>query len=442
MNRGTRMSSALAMVTPRPVGGASTAATEQGLAASRPSDAASATVATTCDEPACDEPALAVVAQVPDVNAKADPNAEATASHSKAAGNARWNANWKLPRPKFRLAYVKIAAALMRLDLAACWAWAISLPPIVKLGTVMASLVMSLWMLTGGDGEPQAEPAPAPAWHQDGAESAVDYSAGKANASKSAASTSVATCDSCDKPAGEASPTQASPLLVAHEHRPSAEARGPSIRDIQEAAGASRAASRYDDRWPDEIAAEAMTGGRVATATVRPIPSHREPYAGGTYAREPLPVDATARIDVASRDMNTAGGNRWRADEAPQPPADMPRSWDERPQPSRTAGYPQVQTNPHYAETNVGRAANRFVDERTHGGPTFDRPMNNRVDNRFAGEGYGDGRYPPRAVGERFDDRRSEVDRRADEDNRARAYNIGRERAQAERQIYPDMYRR
>ncbi len=417
MNRGTRMSSALALVSPRRVDESTDSAQGDCLVSPRHTDGAPAVA-----EPAA--PALAVVAQVPDMDAPpASQNSTvglATDSTSSSSTSSRswkphWNPNWKSPLPKFRMVYVKAAAALVNIDLAACWAWAVSLPPIVKLGTVMASLVMSLWMFSGGDSDAPVETSP-PAWHQDG-ETFTQYSAAK-DGDEAPKFSAVAG-------RGEM-PADAS--HVAHDH---ARSTGPSMREIQEAAGAARTSGKFDDRWPDEIANDE----RVAVANVRPIPSHREPY-----SRDEMPIDATPRGGVVGREVD---GNARQIDAGPQPPADMPRRWAERSQPTHTSEYSPVQVNPYYADTAVARTPRRTIDAR----PGYDRPENRLTDDgasihrttndRFADRRFADDRHSPRESAER-----AEAERRAYDDERARAYRVSRDRAHAEPHYESETYRR
>ncbi|RIK80997.1 MAG: hypothetical protein DCC68_09650 [Planctomycetota bacterium] len=118
------------------------------------------------------------------------------------------------------------------------------------------------------------------------------------------------------------------------------------------------------------------------------------------------------------------------SDGAPQPPSDMPRRWAERPQPTESAAYPPVQTNPHYADTLVAPTPTRTADNR----PIDDRAYS---DGRSADPRIADGRIAPQPTSEQL-----EAERRAYENNRRRAYEFSRDRAQAERQPLPESYRR
>ncbi|MEX2188911.1 MAG: hypothetical protein WD875_19030 [Pirellulales bacterium] len=416
------MSSALALVTPRPVAETSADARDDRLAAPRRIDVESATLhPTTAMERAAEEPSLAVVAQVPDMCT--EPASKRAASNDSVSNDAvsrrswklHWNPNWKVPRPKFRLIYVKAAAALLHFDLAACWGWAISLPPIVKLGTVMASLVMSLWMFSGGKSDPPVETSP-PAWHQD-EETATSYSAA---------------IDDAKSKSNVADDDRKPPADSSHVAEDQAGRNGPTIREIQDAARSAGASKSYDDRWPDEIAGDVTGDGRFAHAAVRPIPSHREPLARGD-----LPFDATPRDEPNGRQNER---NAWRGDEGPQPPTDMPRRWAERPQPTQTSEYAPIRTNPYYADTAVARTPNRAADARN----AFDRPAEDR---------YADRRFDDRRVeADRVEFERRTAERKAAEiadaerrdyrNNRPPAYNIGREPAEAQRPFVPETYRR
>lgn len=381
------MSSALALVTPRAV-----------VNPDAPNDAAL---------PAAVEEPLLVVAKVPDLR-------PATASSSSdaptPAPKSSWRPSW-LPRPKFRVAYLKVAATLAGLDFATCWAWIITLPPIVKLGTIAASVVMSIWMFTTGNNDQEVEPAPSSSWKQEDVSPRVQAAAEPSPRSQ---------------PDALQTPSDDAPRVA----RDAAHGDGPTIREIQAAARGRTADAGQDDSWPRV----AERDGAVASATVRPIAPHKEPYdaAPRGAAIEPLPVDATP------------------ADGAPQPPTDMPRRWAERPQPTDTAGYPPVQTNPHYADTVIAETPSRALDNRT----LDNRAMDNRTaDNRALDarhfdrdRTYGDDRSADPRVADRFavqpTPEQLEAERRAYENNRRRAYELSRDRAQAERQSLPESFRR
>lgn len=466
------MSSALALVTPRPVG---QPAIPEPVEATLVADAMSPQA-----EPASpillDEPILAVVAQVPDLRPASMANAPYTAAKSTSVdvGPSPLNANWQLARQKSRAAYHKAAAALSNADMAACWSWIITLPPVVKLGTMLATLVMSIWMFGGKGDEPSVDATPASTWQQ-------GENLSHAHKDGEIGSATAKSGESLWRPGHTSSLENSSPADNATNDsqrvaRETTSGDTPTIRDIQ------AAARGYQDGWPRDPTDDES----VARATVRPIPAHKEPHDSAA-----MPYDAS-RTDLADR--NAAGGETTRgvvpvrrdemdrmpvhgrsydaspSDRGPQPPTDMSPRWAERNEPSHTTGYSPVQNNPYYSNTASANTAgrgydNRTADNRDYDGRTNDnriadnrtfddrgaanprmddRAMNDRrgddrvVDYRYAGNGYGS---QPSAA-QHGDDRFAAEQRDAEALRRQRAYQIGREDAHAQRPDYSETYRR
>jgi hypothetical protein len=459
------MSSALALVTPRPVG-----------QPAMPEPVEATLVAETMPaqaEPAqpilLGEPVLAVVAQVPDLRPASMVNGPHTAAKTNSVdiGPSVWNANWQLARQKSRAAYHKAAAALSNADMAACWSWIITLPPVVKLGTMLATLVMSLWMFGGKGDEPSVDATPASTWQQGEnltrAQGDSEFGAATAKSGESlwrpGHTSSLESSSPADNSANESQ-------RVARE---TTSGDAPTIRDIQ------AAARGYQDGWPRDRADDES----VARATVRPIPAHKEPYdsaampydasrtdladrnaAGGETTRGVVPVsrDEMDRMPVDGRSYDAAPGDR-----GPQPPTDMSPRWAERNEPSHTTGYSPVQNNPYYSNTASANTAgrgddgrmndNRIADNRTFddrgaaGRRMDDRVINDRrsddpvVDYRYAGNGAQPS--APQNGDDRFAADRTVAEQRdAEALRRQRAYQIGREDAHAQRPDYSETYRR
>jgi hypothetical protein len=367
MNRGTRMSSALALVTPRAVG--DRAAVDRAVV--NPDVPVDAILATSAQDE------LLVVAKVPDLRpGSAEPSG---------ASKLSWRPNWNLPRPKFRVAYVKLAAMAAGVDFATCWAWIITLPPIVKLGTVMASIVMSLWVFGGNETDTTAEPSATSAWHQEETPrlkaATNDSSAEKAPVELQAIKPAIA-----DEKADETI------RLV----RDSARSDSPTIREIQDAARGASAAPKSDDGFPRI----AEVDNTIARGTVRQIPTHKEPHAApidrGPASRASYADNALPREGNSGPHLPVDGG---RSENERQPP-EMSRDWAERPTNTETAGYPAVRANPYYESNAVAQSPARPVDNRGYDNSGYDNRPNvdayrgdsNRVEAREADPRYADNR--------------------------------------------------
>jgi hypothetical protein len=411
MNRGTRMSSALALVTPRAVGDC--VAVERAVV--NPDAPVDAVLPTSAGEE------LLVVAKVPDLWLASAP--------SSVASKAAWKPSWNLPRPKFRVAYVKLAAIAAGLDFATCWAWVITLPPIVKLGTVMASIVMSLWVFGGNDADTTSEPSATSAWHQD------DTPRSKAAA---------------DAPSAEKAPAELQPIkpAIADEKgdeairlaRDSARSENPTIREIQQAARGSSAPAN-DDGFPRV----AEVDNSIARGMVRQIPTHKEPHPAATDRNVPQRAsyadNALPREGHPNSHLPVDAGSR----EGDRRPPEMPRDWAERPVARDTAGYPSVRANPYYENTVVAETPRRPIDNRDFDNRGYDnRPNTNaqRTDSHGV-HSYG---VDSRVTGPRYADNRGLVAPTAEDleaERRARweAYQASRRRL-SENQSPTDSHRR
>jgi hypothetical protein len=282
-------------------------------------------------------PASPVAAALPVIARVEDFRPASTLTHvattEQAIGNApNWVATLKSKTAQWRAP----SMAQLNSQLAVSWAWAAGLPPIAKLGAMMVTVVVSLWMF--GDKKKASEEVAADAWQRD---SHVSTASNSSAPSGRVASKPEKVWRWDNVPA--ATQTPPAPQLKPLEFSKDAGSAAPLLTRE-----ASSTADRNRSRDEQEV-------GLVVPANVQPVEPYRE-------ARRPTNRD-TWRDDTNRRDNERDGYNRddmnrgdargERREEAVNPP-ELPRRFSERPRATETSEYPAMQYNQYVNDPGHG----------------------------------------------------------------------------------------
>jgi hypothetical protein len=284
-----------------------------------------------------------VIARVPDLRAKSRAAAVPPASHHAASTvvhqehDAPAPATYRVPRIPLSLPTVNVDMTKVSASLAAGWAWALSLPPIVKLGTLMVAVVVSIWMF--GPNRKEAESTASSTSATNARETASSSSL-----SSTASTTNVKSLTApAARTASESGTTWRWDSVAPSDRLPTANDLGLTSNAtappaINSAPAVARAVGIDVDREHGEYASR---NDVIVPSGVQPVKTHKEPYApsAGTYAtveREPLYPNAGA------------------ASGSPRVP-DMPASFADRNRPAES-GLPRVQYNHHVSDAAGARS--------------------------------------------------------------------------------------